>query len=539
MPNDSIQTEIKNSQGPPRFKIVIIDDDREDFLLIQELLKDIDPSQYQAVWIPNYDEGLAEIRKQEASAYLLDFHLGEKTGLELLAQLMPENLNRPMILLTGRANRETDLAAMREGASDFLAKSNLTAEVLERSIRYSMRRSDDLAKQRAAKKVSIARESADAANQAKSRFLAHMSHEIRSPLAAILGFTELAQDQALSSLDRNKFLEIIKRNGNHLLDVVNDILDLSKVEVGNLEVELQHFNWREIVSEVVKSLEQVALAKGLYLSAVLDGTAPLSLKGDRQRFRQILINMLSNAIKFTKIGGVTVRSNFNSLENVIEIEVEDTGIGISERERDRLFQPFSQADSSISRKFGGTGLGLDLSRKLARALSGDLVLTSSIPQKGSVFTLTLPVGEAQIFENSLPKAAKRVRSFPAERMKVLVVEDSKDNQLLIQHFLKATNIDLKCADNGLAGVNAASLNDFDAILMDIQMPEMDGYEATKQLRKSGYSKPIIALTAHAFDEEREKVLSSGFTDFVSKPIDRERLLSALYDSPTSVARSIQ
>jgi signal transduction histidine kinase len=512
-------------------KIVVIDDDQDDFFLIRDLLQDIEANKYEALWIPNYADAIAAIHKQDAAAYLIDFRLGERTGLEILSEFKGMTLSRPMILFTGQADRETDLAAMNEGAADFLAKSKLTAEILERSIRYSVRRTDDLAKIKGAKKIQVEKEIAEAANQAKSRFLAHMSHEIRSPLTAILGFTSLAQDAATTPEEREEFLEIISRSGAHLLKIVNDILDLSKVEDGKIEVESKSFHWREVIRDVVKSLEPVANAKGLHLDTkiAMDQNAPEMMLGDSQRFHQILMNIVNNAIKFTGKGSVSVESKFVRNENKIEISISDTGIGIKPSEQKRLFQPFSQADSSVSRKYGGTGLGLDISKKLARALQGDLVLSRSVPNKGSTFVLSLPMNftsHKAVRPIGVSKPIQQ-RRLPIGKLKVLLVEDSKDNQLLVSRFLKAEGVEVQCADNGKQGLIEAMTGDFDAVLMDIQMPEMDGYEATRQLRKKGFLKPIIALTAHALAEERAKALSSGFSSFVSKPIAREQLLQAL------------
>lgn len=513
-------------------RIVVVDDDQDDFFLITQLLGDIDRSLYQTRWIPDFSTAIVEIKKQEADLYLIDFNLGAKTGLDILKELKVYELSRPMILLTGLGDRELDLSAMNEGASDFLKKSNLSAETLERAIRYAMRSAEDFKRIKAAEKNRIEKEMAEAASLAKSRFLAHMSHEIRTPLTAMLGFSELAKNSDLPAHERTEFLEIIHRSGHHLLRIINDILDLSKVEEGRMDIELSQFKIQDVLCDVLKLLEPTANTKGLRLILNIGDGLPEFVKSDAHFLRQILVNTIGNAIKFTRHGSITIDVHCVPMETQFAISIRDTGVGIKASEQEKLFQPFSQAKSDYNRQFGGTGLGLNLSRKLARTLGGDLLLTCSEPGVGSTFVLSLPIHSSSLASGKNPAIIARTvqHVLPFEKIRVLVAEDSKDNQLLVRLFLKDTEIEASFVNNGIEAVREALSGNFDAILMDIQMPEMDGYEATKQLRKSGYRKPIIALTAHAFREEEEKILRSGFTDFVSKPISRERLLSALRDS---------
>ena len=383
----------------------------------------------------------------------------------------------------------------------------------------------------------IEKEAAEAANQAKSRFLAHMSHEIRTPLTAILGFAELAKDPIHSFEERAEFLDIIGKSGSHLLRVINDILDLSKVEEGGMEVDPSPFNARESIRDALILMGPSAKTKGLRLAFIVDEKAPEFVTTDSHMFRQILLNMLGNAIKFTTHGEVVIELRAVPDENRFAVSVRDTGIGIAPQEQERLFRPFSQANSSLSRKFGGTGLGLDLSRRLAHMLGGNVVLAQSTVGVGSTFVLTLPIQQRVLATESNDVKLQPSLSPPASesslalnKMRVLVAEDSKDNQLLIKHFFKGTGIEASFVSNGEEAVREAQFHEFDAILMDIQMPEMDGYEATYLLRADGYKNPIIALTAHSFNEEHQKALRSGFSNFVSKPISRNQLLSVLSDA---------
>ncbi len=508
-------------------KVVIVDDDQEDFLITKDLLDHVEPGLYETLWVPEYSAAIEEIKKQEADVFLIDFNLGEKTGLDILKELRSFNVTVPMILLTGMSDREIDLAAMEAGAADFLKKNHLSAEILERSIRYSIKGADDMTKIKRAEKSNIEKEVAEAANSAKSRFLAHMSHEIRTPLTAMLGFTELASDLNHSSAEKAQFMGIIKKSGDHLLRVINDILDLSKVEDGNFEIDPSEFDVREILADVVSLFEPAAEGKGLKIILKVDEKLSSCIRSDRRLLHQILLNMVGNAVKFTTRGEIEIEVKSESSNSAFTISITDTGLGMTGDEQNKLFQPFSQANASLTRKFGGTGLGLDLSRKLARLLGGDLTLANSAPGIGSTFDLNLPFRVAGPDAKNLKAQVPRLHS--SATMRVLVAEDSPDNQLLIKCFLKGTGIELSFVGNGKDAVAKANSEEFDAILMDIQMPEMDGYEATSLLRKSGYSRPIIALSAHTFKDEQTKARLSGFTDFVSKPISRVKLIEALRD----------
>ncbi len=508
----------------------IIDDDNDDYRLMTDLLDDVEAGLYETRWLPDFESAIADIKKQEADVYLIDFRLGEKTGLDVLDALKELNLDRPMILLTGAGDRATDFAAMEKGAADFLRKNQLSAETLERSIRYSMKSAQQLTKLKAGEKILIEKEAAVSANLAKSRFLAHMSHEIRTPLTAMLGFAELAKDPQHDARERNEFLGIIKRSGDHLLRVINDILDLAKVEDGAVEVAENVFNIADVIDEVLKLLAPIAEAKSIGLEFVVEDRPSMVARTDSHLLRQILVNIIGNAIKFTSKGRVSVDLRGSESVSRFIVSVSDTGIGIDVIEQERLFRPFSQANSSLSRTFGGTGLGLDLSKKLASLIGGDVRLAQSEFGKGSTFVLSLPIPlkcTPADAKNCNSQRVVGVSAITLGSLRVLIAEDSKDNQLLLKHYLSGIVPSVSFADDGFAVVRDALAGDFDVVLMDIQMPGRDGYEATHLLREAGYTKPIIALTAHALKEERAKALGSGFTDFVSKPISRDRLLAAL------------
>jgi PAS domain S-box-containing protein len=373
---------------------------------------------------------------------------------------------------------------------------------------------------------------ANEASRAKSAFLANISHEIRTPLGAMLGFAELALEDKGLETKHEAYISTIARNGRQLLRLVDEILDLSKVESERIQIEQLSFSLPSLLKEVHSLLRIKADERGLAL--VTHGTTgiPERVKSDPLRLRQILINVIGNAIKFTEKGQITVTTRFREEKGrsrgVLEIQVRDTGIGMDEEQRARIFQPFVQADGTMTRKYGGTGLGLFLARKLARLMGGDVILLGSRPNSGSEFQITLNVDVDHLTVVPSKTVGNESGVLPHNtQIKVLVVEDSPDNRMLISAYLAASNANLEFAENGATGVEKALANRFDLILMDIQMPEMDGYEALQRLRDSSYNGPVVALTAHAMKGDRERCLTAGFNDYLCKPVSRKALIDIL------------
>jgi signal transduction histidine kinase len=385
----------------------------------------------------------------------------------------------------------------------------------------------------------LARATRVAQDAAESRlqFLANMSHEIRTPLTAILGFAEMLRDPACGESDRRLHVETIDRNSQHLLQLVNDVLDLSKLEAKQLLVDEQPADLEGVVRDVVAFLQPVAHGKGLGLVVEAIGELPSLLRTDGGRVRQILLNLVGNAIKFTTQGSVTVRVAMADVAMApwFTIAVVDTGIGIAADRLPNLFEPFVQADSSTSRRFGGTGLGLSISRRLANVLGGNVAVVSE-SGNGSTFTLALPAGErvvgplvAWLGARSKgpvapPVAPRRLRG------RVLVAEDGADNQKLLSTILRRAGAEVVLAGDGAQAVraardSAAAGTPFDLILMDIQMPVLDGYSATRQLRAEGWRGPIVALTAHAMEGDRDRCLAEGCDGYETKPVRSDRLLA--------------
>lgn len=399
---------------------------------------------------------------------------------------------------------------------------------------------EDLTKER--ERLQQARDVAERASRARGEFLANMSHEIRTPMAAILGYVDIVAD-GTEDADNLQALDTIRRNGRHLLQIINDILDLSKIDAGKLSIATEMANISEIVGEIRSIMDVRATENQIHLDFEFTNDIPEQIETDSLRLRQILLNIIGNAIKFTQRGKVTVSTSYRQADNMLAFDVRDTGIGISKTDLEKLFQPFSQVDASSTREYEGTGLGLVISRRLALALGGDLTVESELGQ-GSTFTLTIACGNVSE-QRSRPNPVISPKHFAPNKESytpiegtILVVDDRRDIRFLAQHLIERVGGTVLLANNGQEAVkmmldkNASTLAQqapqVDLVLMDMQMPVMDGYEATRVLRKAGFSKPIIALTANAMTEDRDKCLAAGCDDFITKPIDSRKLVQLLH-----------
>lgn len=374
------------------------------------------------------------------------------------------------------------------------------------------------------------------ASAVKSAFLANMSHEIRTPMTAILGFAEILKQHQDNPSDRINAANVIERNGQHLMAIINDILDLSKIEAGRMEVERTDCDVEELLKDVESLFQFRARDKGIEFAIRLGAPIPRSIKSDPVRLKQAIVNLVGNAIKFTRAGSVVLEVAGEKSEQQLVFRVVDTGPGLTPEECDRLFQPFTQSDVTTTRKFGGTGLGLAITRSLSELLGGHVTVQST-PGKGSTFTLTVATGSTDLVswisamgrstESEVIQPTARIVIDPPAR--ILLVEDGPDNQRLVSHILRSAGAVVTIASNGQEGVDAAweafeSGSPFDLILMDMQMPIMDGYSATRLLRARGYSRPIVALTAHAMKGEIERTAQAGCDAYLPKPIPRDLLI---------------
>ncbi len=398
----------------------------------------------------------------------------------------------------------------------------------------------DIALKQAQNELTQSKEAAELANIAKSQFLANMSHEIRTPMTAILGFTEiLLSNVALpENIDAAR---TVKENGEYLLRLINDILDLSKIESGKLKVEQIASSPHQIIAEVVSLMRVRAKAKGLPLDVQYVGPVPETIFTDPTRLRQILINIVGNAIKFTETGSIRIVCrllNKTDEKPKLQFDVIDTGIGVPADKVEQIFKPFTQADGSTTRNFGGTGLGLSISKRLAELLDGEFSVSSTFGE-GSTFSVTVstgPLDNVRLIQNAAEAGVEKTDEKVTDHAdislcnrRILLAEDGPDNQRLISFILNKTGADITFADNGQIAFELATAAEsegrpFDVILMDMQMPVLDGYSATRRLREEGYTRPIIALTAHAMASDRQKCLDAGCDDYTTKPIDRRRLI---------------
>ncbi len=487
------------------------------------------------------DHGQIELVNQQAEK-IFAYDRSELIN-QSIEMLMPERFHQSHLI-----ERGVELYGRRKNGTEFpidISQSPLHTEN-GTLISYAIR---DITKRRASEKeqeellekfkkiqtdLQQAVQIAERANSSKTQFLANMSHEIRTPIGAILGFTDLMKNPANTTEENRNYMIIVERNSKQLLRLIDDILDLSKVEAGKMSFESIPFSLAETLADVTSIMEFKAAEKGIGFKFSASTLFPDMICSDPVRLRQILTNVAGNAIKFTDKGHVEFIISFAN--PILKFIVKDTGVGISKAQAAKLFQPFTQADTSTTRKYGGTGLGLILSKRLAESLEGKLELFESKESFGSTFLIEIKspllphaklVGKdaLTLITGVLPILHKNSEALRG--LKVLLVEDSPDNQVLIKMYLNKEGAQVKTASDGNEGVKLALSETFDVVLMDVQMPILDGHEATKKLRQLKYAQPIIALTAHAMKEEREKCFESGFSEFLTKPIQRALLIEIL------------
>ncbi len=445
------------------------------------------------------------------------------------------------------SNATRDFEAVYRTASgrliDVLLSASTMRDTAGRPIAIITVGKDITARKQTQRELLEAKATAEAASRAKSLFVANMSHEIRTPMTAILGYADLLLHPNQTSEERRRCIQTMRRNGQHLLAIINDILDVSKIEAGKMTVECITCSPMQIVSDVAAMMKVRAQDKNLGFDVRYSGTIPQAINTDPTRLRQILMNLIGNAIKFTTKGSIklliTMPDTSKTTKPQLRFDVIDTGVGLTKQQQESLFKPFAQADSSTTRKFGGTGLGLIISKRLAQLLGGD-VTVHSVEAAGSTFSALVQTGSLQgvaMMESPAFVASSNDQSVdfaagPQMSGRVLLAEDGPDNRVLITYYLQHAGLDVTVVENGLLARDAAlqserSGKNFDLILMDMQMPELDGYSATSQLRLNGYKRPIVALTAHALGGDREKCIAAGCDDFAVKPIDQEQFFRTI------------
>lgn len=415
------------------------------------------------------------------------------------------------------------ISAVRNESGELIGYAKVTRDLTERRLAEERERNLTVELERA--------------NRMKSAFLANMSHEIRTPLNGIIGMLTLVLDDKLNA-EQRELVETAQSSSNALLRIVNDILDFSKVEAGRMELESVPFSIQQVIQEVCDLFEPQARSKSVALSSTTDSRLPNAVLGDAGRLRQVLANLIGNAVKFTPSGSVNISATTSGTPDdhvSIRFEVKDTGVGISDDDRHRLFEAFTQADLSTTRRFGGTGLGLAISQQLVDLMGGSLDVASEV-NKGSTFAFevkfatTKPVAEASSDIDLVEEEARETETNANERGRILLAEDNEVNQQVATLFLHRLGFEVHTVGNGAEALAALESQHFDAILMDCQMPVLDGYEATRRIRaldSSTANIPIVAVTASAMPEERKRCFDAGMNDFVSKPIFASTLNDAL------------
>ena len=515
-------------------KVLAVDDLPENLVALEALLR---PQHIQLHKAISGTEALEHMLSTDFAVALLDVQMPGMDGFELAELMRGSERTRqiPIIFLTAGAwNRDRVFRGYESGAVDFLVKP-VDPHILRSKVAVFVelyRQKKVL--QETARQLLIAKQDAETANASKSQFLANMSHEIRTPMTAIMGFTELLAGEEANEKNRAEFIKRIRSNGDHLLHLIDDILDLSKFEAGQVNVEKIAFSVTELITEVLQSFRPLADRKQIELKLRFQNAVPQIVNSDPHRIRQVLINLIGNALKFTATGSVEVILDYRSdAQKLFVVQVKDSGVGVAPEKRDVIFEPFQQADSSVTRKYGGTGLGLALSREITAALGGRLEVVDS-SSKGSVFQFSFEVGDlsdgifvSEATSRSAQRFGRNKFNGSLTGVKILLVEDSPDNEALMKLYLDNAKAEVSVARNGVEALEICDQKKFDIVLMDVQMPMMDGLEATRRLRASGFTTPIIALTAHAFKEEVDKSIAAGCNEHVTKPVDRSTLFQTI------------
>lgn len=426
----------------------------------------------------------------------------------------------------GDLTARTGICGKKDEISQLACEFDEMASCLHGQIRQRERTEEEMRQ---------ARDAADAASRAKSDFVAHMSHEIRTPIGAILGFSELLQDQDVPEQLRHQYIKTVHRNADHLLQLVDGILDLSKIEAGVWDINKYSFSLVSELAFLYRTHFSLALAKKLDFKIEIVGKIPSVICSDQLRLHQILTNLVTNAIKFTERGHVELQVKYfaESGKDFVSFVIRDSGKGLTTAQLQKIFNPFVQGDSSLERKHGGAGLGLYLSKRFAEGLGGKVEILESVPGKGTTFEVVIETGplqnvswvtEADFLEGLKVTRTNSVKAQVLNGFSILAIEDNLDNQVLLTRLLTARGATVDVADSADVGISKAMSGHYDIVLMDIQLPGMDGLEATQRLRANGFNQPIVALTAHAMKGERERCLQGGCDEYATKPVQINELI---------------
>ncbi len=497
---------------------------------------------------PTGEAALQILSAQNYNAILLDYTLPAMSGMDVLKRIAPTNGEPPVIMLTAGGNEMLAIEALHNGAEDYIVKDVqqvyldliphvINAALVKLNLRKENKEQQDRLRYYIAELESRntaliqAKDKAEAANIAKSEFLANMSHEIRTPMNAVIGLANiLAMSQPLTDKQK-EFIHTLQLSADALLALINDLLDISRIEARTVELENIPFSVTQILQEIISIMSVRTREKGIIFELDDGQIGDRVYMGDPKRFRQIILNLSSNAVKFTENGAIQIRVRTEA--DGLEIAVKDTGIGIAPDKLETIFEKFVQADSSINRKYGGTGLGLAITKTLTEIMGGDVYVESTLG-KGSTFTVRLPLKPVD------QKAPQEVRGLSKEQLRtvkkgpcILIVEDYAPNVMVASGFLEEFGYSFDVASNGIEAIDKINARPYAAVLMDVQMHGMNGLETTRMVREqerqngSTVRLPIIGMTAHVLAGDRERCLGSGMDDYLSKPFNPEELKAKL------------
>jgi len=515
--------------------VLIVDDDEDDQILIEDRLSQVVSKDCEFVCCSLRQEAITLLKERTFDLCILDYRLAGYEGIEILEAVSDAELATPIIMLTGQNDKVVARKAIKSGAQDFVMKSSIDEDIFEKSVQYAIAR----------KELEFARvlsKRSEAENVAKDKFIAHLSHELRTPLTSILGYTSLLLENENTTDFRNE-LSVISNNGKHLLNLLNDVLDLSKIAADKFELKVSSTDLQELLIEVNSLLSVSAIDKGLYLQFEAKTSLPETIEIDGVRFKQVMVNLIGNAIKFTDKGGITVSLELIEHEEnkQLLICIKDTGIGMEDEQISHIFSPFSQIEDVTNRKAGGAGLGLSITAEIVKQMEGTLLVESDIG-KGSLFTLSIPCTSLSttrmVYDFNKQYSSKKASHIPKLSGHVLIVDDVFEIRQLAGYFVKETGVKVSYASNGeqaLKKVSEAKATDkpIDIILMDLHMPALTGTETVSALRKRGDHCYIIAMTAAVNKGLFAELKQNGFDHLISKPIDKIELWSMLEDALAS------
>ncbi len=532
----------------PIIRVLVIDDSPSDIALIRNLLSQSRDVFFRVDAAERLSAAATRLTAGDLDVVLTDLGLPESRGLETFHRVNAYAPTLPIVVLTDLDDETVAVEAVHAGAQDYIVKGELEGVVLARSLRYAIER------KRVQLELHKAAEAAEAASRAKSTFLTNMSHEIRTPMNAIIGMSELLLSGDPTD-EQREYLEMVLESAESLLAIINEVLDFSKIEAGKVALDHIRFDFPRLMQDILKSLAVRVVGRDLELVCDIHRDVPRFLIGDPHRVRQIIVNLVGNALKFTERGEIRLSAEVEEADErhvVLRASVADTGIGIPPEKQSTLFEAFEQVESELSRRYPGTGLGLAICQRLVELMEGRIWCESE-PGQGSTFYFTaqfdlpapdqIPADSPPVEEPGVVVWKRRLDTplpMPSRKLRVLLAEDSYVNQRLAMGLLGKQGHEVVVAGNGQEAVRLARADSFDLILMDVQMPEMDGFEATRQIRQweqeNGGHLPIVALTAHAMKGDRDRCMEAGMDAYVSKPV-RARELFETMESVLTVGRA--